>query len=150
RVPDRLTRTKAANRDAVLDDVGDDVDFGAAFDEAAAVFLDRRLIELTELPAERHEVVVAQLLPADEDDLVGEPATVERLEGRRIQRTQIHAGDFGAERCAGRHDGRVTRHGQRLRIRTPQTYSGNADTSTAACRETSFAQRGSRSWARGD
>src|SRR5207253_2520015 len=47
-VPHRFTGAEAANGDAVLDHVGDDVDLGTAFNESPAVLLDGGVIERAE------------------------------------------------------------------------------------------------------
>jgi sodium-dependent dicarboxylate transporter 2/3/5 len=101
-VPDRFARAKAADGDAVLDDVRHDVELGKAVNEAAAVLLDRRLIEGAEPAAERDEVRVAKLLIAEEQNRVVQPRAVDLVEGPVVQRAQIDAADFGAERRAGR------------------------------------------------
>ena len=103
-VPDRLAGAEAADGDAVFNDVRHDIDLRKAFDEPAAVLLDWRLVERAEPPAEGDQVGVGELLIAEQDDGVIEPRLVDGGERRVIDRAQIDAADFGAERGAGRHD----------------------------------------------
>jgi sodium-dependent dicarboxylate transporter 2/3/5 len=103
-MPDGFTGAEAADGDAVLDDVRDDVDLGIPVDEPAPVLLDRRLIECAEAAAERDQVGVGELLIAHQDDGVIEPRLIEGAERRIIDDAEIDAADFGAERGAGGHD----------------------------------------------
>jgi sodium-dependent dicarboxylate transporter 2/3/5 len=103
-MPDGFARAEAADGDAVLDDVRDDVDLGIAVDEPAAVLLDGRLIERPEAAAERDQIGVAQLLIAQQDDSVIEPRLVQSRERRVIDRRRIDAAHFGTECGAGRDD----------------------------------------------
>ncbi len=59
-VPHRFAVAQAADRLAVHLDVGDDVDLRQAFDETAAVLLDRRPVEIAEAAAERDQILVAR------------------------------------------------------------------------------------------
>ena len=103
RVPDGFAGTEAADGHAVLDDVRDDVDLGEAVNEAAAVLLDRRLIERAEPAAERDEIRVAEMLIAEEQDRVVQPGAIDFLERPVVQGTQINAAEFRAERRSGRN-----------------------------------------------
>ena len=99
-MPHRLARAEAADRHAVLDDVRDDVDLRVAFDEPPAVLLHGRLVEIAEAAAECDQIVVAQLLIANEQHLMVEPRAMDRREAAVVERAQVDAGDFGAERGA--------------------------------------------------
>ena len=72
-VPHRLAVAEAADRLAVHLDVGDDVDLRHALDEAAAVLLDRRPVEVAEPPAERDEVGIVERLAAKQQRGVAIP-----------------------------------------------------------------------------
>jgi phosphate-selective porin len=103
-VPHGLARTKAADGDAVLQDVRHDVDFGEPLDEAPAVLLDGRLVERAEAAAERDQILISKLLIAEQHHSVIEPRLVDRGESASVDRTEIDSADLGAERGAGRDD----------------------------------------------
>ena len=103
-MPDGFTGAEAADRDTVLDDIGDDVDLGESLDEPAAVLLDRRLVERAEAAAEGNQIAVGELLIAEQYDRVVEPRLVDGGERRFTERTEIDAADFRAERSAGWDD----------------------------------------------
>jgi sodium-dependent dicarboxylate transporter 2/3/5 len=100
-MPDGLAGAEAADGDAVFDDVRDDVNLRMALDEPAAVLLDRRLIERSEPPAEGNQIVVAELLVANEQHRVVEPRAIDLREYRVVDRSKIEAADFRAERGSG-------------------------------------------------
>src|SRR5262245_29452602 len=56
RMPHRLTRAKAADGNAVLHDVGHDVNLGMALDEPSSVLLDGREVQIAKVAAEREQV----------------------------------------------------------------------------------------------
>jgi sodium-dependent dicarboxylate transporter 2/3/5 len=101
-VPDGLAGAEAADGDAILDDVRHDVDFRTPLDETPAVLLDGRLVECAETPAEADQVGVGEPLVAEQDDGVIEPRLVDGGKRGFVNRPQIDAADFGAERGAGR------------------------------------------------
>jgi len=103
-VPDRLAGAETADGRAVLDDVRNDIDLRMAFDEPAAVLLDRCMVERPEPAAERDQVVVRELLAAHQDNRVIEPRLIEGAERRIVNRSQIRTVNFGAERRAGGND----------------------------------------------
>jgi sodium-dependent dicarboxylate transporter 2/3/5 len=103
-VPHGLAGTEAADGDAVLQDVRHDVDFREPLDEAPAVLLDGRLVERAEAEAERNQIGIGELLAAEQDHGVIEPRLVDLPESPIVNRTEIDALDFGAERGAGRDD----------------------------------------------
>jgi sodium-dependent dicarboxylate transporter 2/3/5 len=102
-MPDRLAGTEAADGDAVLDDVRHDVDFGVAVNEAAAVFLDGRMIERPEAAAEVDQIRVAKLLVAEQQHGVVEPRPIDDVERVSVDGAQVDATYFRTEGCAGRH-----------------------------------------------
>jgi hypothetical protein len=65
-VPDEFSGAEAADRDAVLQHVGDDVEFRFALDEAAAVLLHRGPVEWAKPAAVGDQVVVGQGLAAEQ------------------------------------------------------------------------------------
>ena len=69
---------------AVLDHVRDDVDLRMPLDEAPAGLLDRRPVEIAEAAAERDQVVVAERLAAEQQDLMIEPGAMDRRELCRV------------------------------------------------------------------
>jgi hypothetical protein len=99
-VPDGLAGAEAADGDAVFDHVRHDVDLGMPFDEPAAVFLDRRLIERPEPAAEGDQIGVAELLVAKQQHRVLEPGTINLRKGRVADRAEIDTTYFGAKRRA--------------------------------------------------
>jgi solute carrier family 13 (sodium-dependent dicarboxylate transporter), member 2/3/5 len=103
-VPHGFTRTEAAYSDAVLDDVRHDVDLGMPVDKASSIFLNRSLIERAEAAAEGDQLVVGQLLVAEQQHGVVEPRPVDVPETRVVYRTKIDIADFRAKRCASWHD----------------------------------------------
>ena len=58
-VPDRLAAAEAADRLPVLNDIGDDVEFGQALDETAAALLHRGPVKVAEQAAEGNQIRVA-------------------------------------------------------------------------------------------
>jgi solute carrier family 13 (sodium-dependent dicarboxylate transporter), member 2/3/5 len=103
-VPHGFTRTEAADRDAVFDDVRHDIDLGTAFDEASSVFLDGSLIECAEPAAEGNQLIIGQLLVAEQQHGVVEPRAINLRENRVADRTEIDTTNLGAKRCTGWHD----------------------------------------------
>ena len=103
-VPDRLAGAEAADGDAVLDDVRHDVDFRKALDKPPAVLLNWRLIERSEAPAERDQVLIGQPLVAKQHDRVIEPRLIDGAERRLVDGTTIDAANFSAEGGSGGND----------------------------------------------
>src|SRR5262245_43265139 len=97
-VPDGLTGTEAADRDAVFDDVRDDINLGMAVDEPAPVFLDRCLIERSKSATEGDQIGVAELLVAKQQHRVIEPRAIDLRERRVVYRSEVDAQDLRAER----------------------------------------------------
>ena len=84
-VPDGLARAERADRRAfVVEHVRDDVDVRIAFGRLAAVLLDRRRIELAEAAREGQQVVVGQLLVAEEQGAVAIPGLLDLGEFRVV------------------------------------------------------------------
>jgi hypothetical protein len=112
-VPDGLAGAEAADRLAVrAEHVGDDVDFRMAGDEALAVLLHRREVEIAEAAAEGDEVGVGETLAAEEQDGMGEPGGVERGESGIVEIAEVdpghfhpEAGAFAGQRCRCFHGG---------------------------------------------
>ena len=75
-----------------------------AVDEALAVFLHWREVEIAEAAAEGDEVGVGESLAAEEQDRVIEPGGVERGEGGIVEIAEVDPGHFGPE--AGAFAGR--------------------------------------------
>jgi sodium-dependent dicarboxylate transporter 2/3/5 len=103
-MPHGLARAEAADGDAVFDHVRDDVDLGMTFDEPAAVFLDRRVVQRAESTAESDQVVVTELLVAKQQDRVVEPRAIDLREHRVIDRSEVDTADFRAECGSGRNN----------------------------------------------
>ena len=103
-VPHRFTGAEAANGDAVLDHVGDDVDLGTAFNESPAVLLDGGVIERAEAAAECDQVLVCEMLIAEQDDRVVEPRLVDGGKHALVDAAEIDAADVRAKRRAGRNN----------------------------------------------
>src|SRR6516225_8673671 len=64
-VPDRLSVSQISNWLAVLDDIGDDVEFRMLLVERLAVWVWSRRIELAEVLAERDEFRIGELLSTE-------------------------------------------------------------------------------------
>src|SRR5262249_52099095 len=73
-----------------------------AFDEAAAILLDRGPVEIAEPTAERDQVLVPQRLAAHQHHGVLVPSLHQTSERCIIERSKIEAGDLGPERATGR------------------------------------------------
>lgn len=101
-MPDGLTGAEAADRNAVLDDVRDDVDFRVPRDEALPVLLHRRNIEVAETTAERDQVIVGQGLIAKQQYLMVNPSLMKCREHRGVDPAQVDAAHFRADAAAGR------------------------------------------------
>jgi solute carrier family 13 (sodium-dependent dicarboxylate transporter), member 2/3/5 len=99
-MPYGLAGTEAADGDAVFDHVRHDVNLGMAFDEPAAVFLDRRLVECAESTTEGDQIGVAELLIVEQQHRVVEPGTINLHEGRVTYRAEIDTTYFGTKRRA--------------------------------------------------
>ena len=67
-MPDGLAGAKIADRLAVLDDVGNDVDFGELLVERLAIRVRPRRIEFAKLPAESKKLRVREALAPRHDD----------------------------------------------------------------------------------
>ncbi len=97
-MPDGFARAEASDRHSVFDDVGNDVDFGVAFDKAAAGFLDRGPIQLAEAAAERDQLLVIEVLTPEKQHLVVQPGMVNVGEILFADLRQVDPADFGAQR----------------------------------------------------
>ena len=102
-MPHGFPGTEAADRDAALDHVGDDVDFRVAVDEPPAILLHRRVVERAESTAEQDQILVGQPLPAKQQHLVIEPGPVDRGKDVRVDRPHIDLLHLGAKRRPGGH-----------------------------------------------
>src|SRR5207244_2180206 len=98
RVPNGFAGTEAPNRFPIFDDVRDNIDFRVAFHKAASTLLDRRFVEFTEAATESNQIVVAQLLPSKQQDLMIEPRPVNGFELIRVNSSEVYAVNLGAER----------------------------------------------------
>ena len=108
-MPDGFARSEAADRDTVLQDVRHHVDLRMPLDEPPPGLLDRRLVEIAEAPAERHQIVVAQHLIPKEQHLMIEPRLMDRGKAVGVERAQVDALHLGAERGAGRPNAQEAR-----------------------------------------
>ena len=106
-VPHRLAGAQGADRIAFgVEHVGHDIDVGIARRADAAALLVGRRIELAEAAAERQQVVVAELLAAQQDHRMVGPGALDRREIGIAQAPQIDAGNLrshGRGHCADRH-----------------------------------------------
>ena len=75
-----------------------------AFDEAAPVLLDRCQIEIAEPAAEPDQVIVIQVLAAEQHDEMIEPGAVDRREGAVVDPAKIDAAYLGGQCRAGGDD----------------------------------------------
>ena len=75
-----------------------------AIDEAAAVLLDRRLVQRAEAAAEGKQRVVVERLVAKQQHKMLDPGAMDDGEVVIVDGAQVDAADFGAEGCAGRDD----------------------------------------------
>ena len=79
-MPDRLAVAEIADRLAVLDHVGDDVEFRMLLVERLAVGVRPRRIELAEIFAEGDELRVGEILPVEDDDKPFAPSGPDRVD----------------------------------------------------------------------
>src|SRR6185503_2042736 len=80
------------------------VDFRMPGDEPLAALLHRRLVEVAEPAAEGDQLLVGQRLIPEEQHLIIEPGAVNRCEGTIVDRAQVDALHFRAERGVHRPD----------------------------------------------
>src|SRR3954469_14565355 len=73
-------------------------------DEASARLLHGRLIQMAEAAAERGEVIIGQALIPEQQNLMVEPPGVECRKDIVVDRAQVDALDFSAERGAAWND----------------------------------------------
>lgn len=123
-VPDGFAGAEAANRHAVLDDVRHDVDFGKAFDEPPAVLLDGRVVERAEPPTERDQILVGQLLAAEEHDRMIEPRLIDGGERRVIDGTQIDTEQLRTQCGSTRDHFKLHTHGHDEYVKIPDSARG--------------------------
>src|SRR5580704_17519301 len=98
-MPDRLAVAKIAHRPAVLDHVGDDVEFRMRLVERFAVGVRPRRIELSELLAEGNELWIRETLPMEDDDKPLAPRGFDRVDiGLRQRLRDVDAVDLRAQR----------------------------------------------------
>jgi hypothetical protein len=67
-------------------------------DETAPGFLDRGPIQISESLAECDEIFVGQILPANQENRVVQPGSVDAREIVGLNRSQIHSLDFRSQR----------------------------------------------------
>ena len=79
-MPDRLAVAEIADRLAVLDHIGDDVELGMLLVERLAVGVRPWRIELAEIPAEGDQLRVGQVLPVKDDDEPLAPGGLDRVD----------------------------------------------------------------------
>jgi hypothetical protein len=72
-MPDRFTIAETADRPAVLNHIGDDVDVRVVLVERLAIRIRPRRIELAEIAAEREKLRVRQTLAVGGDDKARPP-----------------------------------------------------------------------------
>src|SRR5215472_19311200 len=93
-MPDRLAVTEIAYRLAVLDHVGDDVEFRVRLVECFAVRVWPGRIELSEALAEGNELWIRQTLPMEDDDKALAPRGLDHMQccsrSRRMWRAERH------------------------------------------------------------
>ena len=65
-----------------------------AFDETAPGFLDRRPIQVSKPLAESDEIVIVENLPAEQENRVVQPGSVDAREIIRFDRAQIDSLNF--------------------------------------------------------
>ena len=98
-MPDRLAIAEIADRLAVLDDVGDDVELRVLLEERLAVGVGPGRIELSEISAEGDELRIREVLPMEHDDKPLAPRILDRRDIVARQRLRkIDAADFRAKR----------------------------------------------------
>ena len=118
-MPDRLAVAKIADRLAVLDHVGDDVEFRMRLVERLAVGVRPRRIELSEVPAEGNQLWIRQTLPMEDDDKPLAPRGFDRVDiGLRQRLRDVDTVDFRAQRgvqISDRHSHRLSLDASRVR-----------------------------------
>jgi hypothetical protein len=105
-VPHQRGIAETADRDAVIDHVGDDIDLRVAVDETPAVLLDRRRIEGAEAAIEG-EQIVAEALAAKQEHQVIEPGAMDRGEAGLVEFAQIDPVHLRRQRMAARDEGHL-------------------------------------------
>jgi hypothetical protein len=95
-VPRGFACAQAADGFAVFDYIRHNVNFGMPFDEAAAGFLNRSPIEISEFSAEGNEIFVVQLLAAEQENGMVEPGLMDGGKMDVVNRSQIDPLNFGA------------------------------------------------------
>src|SRR6516225_3170954 len=78
-------------------------DFRQTLDEPAAIFLDRRPVKIAEAAAECDQVLIAQRLPANQQDRMLVPGVHQASEHPVVEVSQINASHLGSERRASRN-----------------------------------------------
>jgi len=111
-VPHRLAGSEAADGHAVLDHVRDDIDLRIALDEPAPGLLDGRPVELAEAPTEGDQVVVIEVLSAEQQHEVVEPGVMDGGEIGVVDPAQVDAADLGGQGGTGWHDIEVRSRGR--------------------------------------
>jgi hypothetical protein len=123
RVPNRLAAPKASDRLAVLQNVGDDVNFRHTLDEPASGLLYGSEVEFAESPTEGDQVGIGKILVTKQQDQVIEPRTTDDAECVLVQPAQIDAADFRAKSAARRDDQRYVASHLHLRAAQPLKVS---------------------------
>src|SRR5262249_19625126 len=111
--------------------VGYDVNFRVSVDEASAVFLNRSLVECAESLTERDQILVRQMLIAEEQYLSIEPGAMDRFEDRLVYRANVDAADLCAKGTARRNDLECGAQGHRCGTRRYQIPKRSSD--STAC-----------------
>jgi hypothetical protein len=76
-----------------------------SLNEAAPGFLNRRPIQISESLAEGDQIFVGQILPAEQENRVVKPGSIDTREIIRVDRSQIYALNLRSERFPGWNDG---------------------------------------------
>src|SRR5277367_1058826 len=98
-MPNGFAVAEIADRLAVLDHVGNDVEFGMFLIEGLAVRIWARRIELTEIPAEGDKLRIREILPVKNHDKPLAPSGFDANDvGTRYRLGHINACHFSAQR----------------------------------------------------
>ena len=95
-MPAGFAAAETANRFSIFDHVRDDIEFRMTLHKAASALLDRRKVELAKAAAEGNQIIVGQLLPSKQQDLMIEPRLVNGFELIRVNSSDVNALNLGA------------------------------------------------------
>ena len=103
-MPHGLACAEAADRLAVHLHIRDDIDFREALDEAPAILLHWRPVEIAEAAAEGDQILVGQVLSADQQYGMSVEGAKHGGEGRVVQLPEIDIADLGSQRPVRRNN----------------------------------------------